>query len=79
MQALFSAFDGTSKLDKVTCPALVIAGEEDPMMEQSEAEAIRDGLRDAELKTLPTGHAAAIEMPEEFNQIVLDFCRRIVW
>jgi pimeloyl-ACP methyl ester carboxylesterase len=29
------------------------------------------------LKTLETGHASAIEAPEEFNQAVLDFMKRL--
>ncbi|MBD3306289.1 alpha/beta fold hydrolase [candidate division KSB3 bacterium] len=77
MQALFSDFDGTDKLGLVACPTLIIAGQEDPLMERSEAAAITSGIADATLETLPTGHAAAIEMPEEFNRTVLDFLKRI--
>jgi hypothetical protein len=34
-------------------------------------------IPDVEVKTFPTGHASAIEMPETFNQTVLDFLDKL--
>jgi pimeloyl-ACP methyl ester carboxylesterase len=34
---------------------------------------MKEAIADAELKVLPTGHASALEAPEEFNRTVLDF------
>ena len=46
-------------------------------MDVSVAESMKGAIKNALLKILPTGHAAAIEMPAEFNQTVLDFVRRL--
>ena len=64
-------------LSRLKCPALIIAGQYDAFMAVEVAESMMGRIDDATLKILPTGHAAAIESPEEFNRAVIDFMNRI--
>ena len=75
MQALLRSFDTSVDLGRVECPALIIAGDSDSFMEVSVAESMMKAMRNAVLQVLPTGHAAAIEAPAEFNQAVLGFVK----
>ena len=50
-----------------------IAGEQDGFMPLEGAKASQAAIPGSRLELLPTGHAAAIEAPEDFNRIVLEF------
>ncbi len=73
MRALIDALNSPPDLAQLECLALIIAGEQDGLMEPEALEFMRNAIEGAEVVTLPTGHAAAIEMPEEFNKAVMDF------
>lgn len=73
MQAIIGAIDNPPDLARLACPALIIAGSQDGFMDVSVGERMKEEISDAELVVMPTGHAAAIEMPDEFNKAVLDF------
>lgn len=60
-------------LSKITCPTLIIAGEHDSFSGPAAARVAQEAIRGAQLKVLPTGHAAALEQPREYNQAVLSF------
>lgn len=60
-------------LGKVKCPLLIIAGESDLFMGIEEAKRMREAIVGSRLVVLPTGHAAAIELPDRFNSAVLGF------
>lgn len=77
MRALIEALDSPPDLSRIKCPALIIAGEQDGLMEPETVGFMKNAIKDAEAIMLPTGHAAAIEMPEEFNRAVLDFMGRL--
>jgi 3-oxoadipate enol-lactonase len=77
MQAIVGAIDSPVDLKRLKCPVLIIAGEHDGLMEVSVAESMKKAIKNAELHLLPTGHAAAIEAPAQFNRIVLDFLARL--
>jgi 3-oxoadipate enol-lactonase len=79
MQAIVESIDSPVDLSRLACPVLIIAGDRDGFMTVSVGEAMRAAIRDAELKILPTGHAAAIEAPEAFNAAVLSFLQRLHW
>jgi pimeloyl-ACP methyl ester carboxylesterase len=64
-------------LRKLKSPTLIIAGAHDDMVSVDMAHAMAKAIRDVTLAVLPTGHAAAIEAPELFNQAVLDFMKKI--
>jgi len=73
MRVLLESFETPVHLDRLHCPVLIVAGDSDTFMEVSVADSMQRAIRGAVLKVLPTGHAAAIETPVEFNQVVLDF------
>jgi 3-oxoadipate enol-lactonase len=63
-------------LAQVDCPALVIAGTRDeatpPSMSQAMVAALRSSARYAEL---PTAHLSAVEAPQAFADLLIDFAR----
>ncbi len=62
-----------SDLGKVKCPVLLIVGKYDRGAFVEGAANIHKALADSSLVTLPTGHAGAVEAPQEFNAAVLGF------
>jgi 3-oxoadipate enol-lactonase len=57
----------------LSCPTLIIGGESDGLMGADSARATQALIPGSQLKVMPTGHASAIERPEEFNSAVLEF------
>jgi 3-oxoadipate enol-lactonase len=69
--ALMKRPDSTPDLPLVSCPALVIVGEEDTTTPPRDAEALARGIRNAELATIAkAGHLSALEAPEEFSTTI---------
>ncbi len=60
-------------LSKVKCPVLIIVGENDPLVGVEPGRQTHEALANSKLVTMPTGHAAPMELPEEFNAAVLEF------
>ena len=60
-------------VSKLSCPTLIIGGESDGLMGAESAKATQALIPGSQLKVMPTGHASAIEQPEEFNATVLGF------
>ncbi len=62
--------DSTPALSTITVPTLVLFGEEDEVP-LAEGEAIRRGIRDAEMRVVEkAGHYAPFERPEEVGRIL---------
>ena len=79
MEALGAQTVAPPDVRKLTCPVLIIAGDKDSFTGLDVAESMKNSIKDAVLKVLSTGHAAAIEAPREFNQTVLDFMKKLCW
>jgi 3-oxoadipate enol-lactonase len=77
MEAMVEAMTSPPDLTQLDCPVLIIAGDQDSFMAVEEARAMEKAIGDATVVVLPTGHAAAIEAPQAFNQAVLDFMNRL--
>lgn len=73
LSAIVENFQNPPDLTRLKCPALIIAGTQDPFMKLDVAESMEKAIQNAQVKILPTGHASALEMPEQFNQTVLEF------
>jgi pimeloyl-ACP methyl ester carboxylesterase len=58
---------------RLACPVLIVAGENDAFMSLEMARLTQAAIPGSRLEVLPAGHAAALEAPDEFNRIVLDF------
>ena len=60
--------DSGPTLATVTCPTLVVVGEEDGLTPPPEAEKLAAGIRGATLARIPgAGHLPNIEQPAAFN------------
>jgi pimeloyl-ACP methyl ester carboxylesterase len=79
MQAMDAGAGSPPDLTKVKCPVLIIAGTHDGFTSLDVVESMKNSLKDAVSKVLPTGHAAAVEAPKEFNQTVLEFMKKLHW
>jgi len=77
MQAMVQAVTNPPDLRRLECPGLIIAGDRDSFMTVDEAKSMERAISDVTVTILPTGHAAAIEAPQAFNQAVLDFMDRV--
>jgi pimeloyl-ACP methyl ester carboxylesterase len=78
-QHLVDDFDGWRRLDEVTCPTLVLAGEHDPVATAASAERLAAGLTNASarLHVLPDiGHGAFREDPDRSFGLLRDFVVR---
>ena len=52
---------------------MIIAGEHDPFSGPAAAKATQEAIRGAQVEVFPTGHATALDQPEEYNETVLKF------
>lgn len=67
-------FDVTFLLDLITCPVLVIAGEQDTTLPLEAKRRLAKQLPRARFLVIPqSGHATPIDQPEAFNAAVLAF------
>ena len=64
-------------ISRVKCPVLFIVGEHDPLTDVEKAKESAEMIPGSKMVVFPTGHAAAIEMPEEFNAAVLKFLSQV--
>lgn len=68
--------DTTERLSDISCPTLVLAGEQDILIPVSLSRALRDAVPGADWVTTPGGHGCIWEFPHEFNGSFLEFARR---
>lgn len=66
--------DSTPTLATITCPTLVVVGEEDTLTPPAEAERMAAGVKGAKLVKIPNaGHLPCIENPDAFNRALSEF------
>jgi 3-oxoadipate enol-lactonase len=69
--------DVADRLSEIGAPTLVVVGELDEETPVSYAEALVDGIPDAELRVIDgAGHLTPAEAPDEFNTVVREFLIR---
>ena len=74
LAAMAARPDSTDLLSAITCPTLVIVGEEDQATPVQESQFIAQRISGATLVTIPqAGHLSNFEQPEAFNQAILSF------
>lgn len=77
-RAMAARTDTLDVLVRLRVPVLVVCGEADAMMARTEAEAMANAARDAELVEIPgAGHLSALESPREFNAAVSTLLKRV--
>jgi pimeloyl-ACP methyl ester carboxylesterase len=66
--------DSTETLAKITCPTLVIVGDEDTLTPPVESEKMAKAVKGAKLvKVKKAGHLSNLEAPEAFNRALQEF------
>jgi pimeloyl-ACP methyl ester carboxylesterase len=64
------------ELSKISCPTLVIVGDEDVATTPAKAAVIHQGIAGAKLETIAgAGHSSCIEKPEEVNRLLKDWLK----
>lgn len=77
LHALMMRPDSTPDLGRISCPALVIVGQEDSLTPPAEAELLASSIRGAELVVVPrAGHLSNLEAPEAFSSALAAFLAR---
>ncbi|MFC1951343.1 alpha/beta fold hydrolase [Chloroflexota bacterium] len=59
----------------IACPALVINGSNDSLVRPSVVESVAHCFNNMRVEVLDTGHFPFLELPDEFNSIVIDFAK----
>jgi len=68
--------DAMSLLPQITCPALVLVGDQDAITPIADARTLFERIPDAQLTIIPdAGHLANLEQPEAFTERVATFLR----
>ena len=63
-------------LGKITCPTLIIWGQQDRIIPVEHARVAKDGIPNAKLHIFDScGHGPHFEHPEDYNRLVLEFLR----
>lgn len=65
--------DASDRLDRITAPTLVVAGEEDILIPVRLSRRLHEGIAGSEWRTTKGGHACLWEHPSDFNQALLAF------
>lgn len=68
--------DASDRLDRITTPTLVIAGEEDILIPVELSRRLHQAIAGSEFQTTPGGHASVWEHPKPFNEAVIAFIGR---
>lgn len=77
LHALMTRPDSTPDLPRVSCPALVIVGQEDVVTPAADAELLAHSIPRAELVVLPrVGHLSNLEAPDGFSSALTRFLSR---
>ena len=67
-------FNTTFLLELITCPTLIIAGEQDTTVSLAAKQILAQGIPNSRTVIIPnSGHATPIDQPEAFNRAVLEF------
>lgn len=74
LRAMMDRPDATTLLPQITCPTLIIVGENDTVTPKADAEVMAARLPRAKLIVIPdAGHLSNLERPDVFNRAVRDF------
>jgi 3-oxoadipate enol-lactonase len=77
LHALMTRPDSTPDLPRISCPALIIVGQEDVVTPAADAELLAHSIPRAELVVLPrVGHLSNLEAPDGFSSALTRFLSR---
>lgn len=68
----------TDILKDITCPSLVVVGEEDTLKPLKFSKIIADNIENSRLVTIPdSGHVTIFEQPKELNKHIIEFLKSL--
>jgi 3-oxoadipate enol-lactonase len=74
IHAMMHRPDSTAELDRISCPVLVLAGEDDAVTPVADAEAMQQRIVRSRLVVVPrAGHLSNLQSPDAFSQALADF------
>jgi 3-oxoadipate enol-lactonase len=74
MWEMIAGFDSDADLPRITCPTLVLVGEQDQSAPLAFSRRLADGIPDARLRVLPaTAHLIPLERPDLVASHLNDF------
>ncbi|MBP9865332.1 MAG: alpha/beta fold hydrolase [Candidatus Omnitrophica bacterium] len=77
LRAMAARVDSTELIGTISCPALVMAGDEDGFVTAEESKAMHARIPGAEFHLMKnTGHLLNLERPQEFEDILAGFLAR---
>jgi pimeloyl-ACP methyl ester carboxylesterase len=76
VMAMRNRMDYSSMLHRMTCPAMIIAGENDATIPVEDSKAVADAIPGSRFVNISdSGHLSNLENPEAFNAALLKFLR----
>lgn len=79
LRAMMDRPDSTPLLPQITCPTLIIVGEQDSVTPRADAELMAARIPQAKLKVIAgAGHLSNLERPDDFNQALRAFLAEVV-
>lgn len=70
--------DSNPLLPKITCPTLILVGEEDTLTPVALSENLHRNIKNSQLEILPgAGHLSNMENPKAFNKAVKEFLKKL--
>ncbi len=74
VMAMRDRMDFSSLLYRMTCPTMVVTGENDVIIRAEDSKAMADSIPGARFVTIPnSGHLSNLENPEAFNAVLENF------
>lgn len=74
LEAMMARPDSTATLATIDVPTLVVVGDEDVLTPPSEAEILRDAIRNSRYEVIEhAGHVSNLERPSAFNHVLTEF------
>ena len=74
LEAMMARADSTATLATIDVPTLVVVGDEDVLTPPSEAEILRDAIRNSRFEVIEqAGHVSNLERPAAFNHVLSEF------
>lgn len=78
LQSMAERKDNSDIVSEINVPTLLVFGENDNVTNLENARQMKSLIPHSELQIIEkAGHYSNLEQPEQFNQILLNFCRRI--
>ena len=70
--------DNTSYLEKIKCPALILAGKEDNVIPLDEMRLLKEKIKSSKFFIFPkAGHLLNLEEPSRFNKLLSQFVKKL--